>query len=236
MTWAQEAAPRCGMIPEDNVPEFVAQHLSAYAFMRPQVVGKKILEVGFGDGYGAAYLAEVAQEVVGVDIAPENVPRACGKYPLRNLSFLGFNGSELPFSDGSFDAACAFQVIEHIPEPRLVFWLTEVRRVLVRGGFFYLSTLNLEHARKPGVPYEKLVYHEKEFTAAELASLLLQVFPRVQLFGLHPKLPFRFFKRLKKWGFKVPAYFNQVTTRDFAVSSYRVHCAMDLIAVCEKAY
>ncbi len=242
MTQAQTDAERCGLIPEENPASFVAQHMSAYAFMRPRAAGEKMLEVGFGDGYGAAYLAEGAKEVVGVDIVQGNIPRAAAKYQRPNLTFRHFDGLHIPFPDGSFGAAGSFQVIEHIPEPQIVPWLIEIKRVLKPGGRFYVSTLNLEHAQKPGRPYEKLIYHEKEFTASELEAVLSRVFGKVSLYGLHPTLTHRFFLRLKKWGLReslpkpinpVDRYFNRMTVRDFVVNPSCNRRSVDLIAVCE---
>lgn len=242
MTQAQQDAERCGLVPEENPPEFVAKHLSAYAFMRLDVAGKRVLEVGFGDGYGAAYLAQTAKEVVAVDIVADNIPHAQAKYPQPNLSFQSIDGLHLPFLGNTFDAAGAFQVIEHIPEPQMTPWLTEIKRTLKRGGKFYVSTLNLEQAQKPGQPYEKLAYHEKEFTAPDLEAALRGGFERVVLHGLHPTLKHYFFRRLKKWGLcKLPSpinfvdrYYNSMTVRDFVVSQVAVRRSLDLIAVCEK--
>ncbi len=243
MTQAQTDAELCGLIPEENEPEFVAQHLSAYAFIRPQLAGRRVLEVGFGDGYGAAYLAEGAKEVVGVDVLSGNIPRAQAKYPRPNLSFRHFDGMRLPFSEAMFDAAVSCQVIEHVPEPQLLAWVSEIKRVLRPGGRLFVSTLNLDQAKKPGRPYQKLIYHEKEFTAPELAALLKQIFPSVTLLGLHPTLKHRFFRRLKRWGFydNLPApvnvvrrYFSQMTIRDFTVRCSNLRHAIDLFAVCEN--
>ncbi len=105
MTQAQSDAEQCGLIPEENNSWFFAQHLSAYAFARPRVSGSRVLEVGFGDGYGAAYLAEAAREVVAVDVTAGNIPRARSKYPRPNLSFQEFDGLRLPFPDASGDPA-----------------------------------------------------------------------------------------------------------------------------------
>ena len=233
MTQAQSAAEHCGLIPEDNNPWFFAQHLSAYAFARPEVAGQQVLEVGFGDGYGAAYLAEQARDVTAVDVTAGNIPRARAKYPRHNLVFEEFDGRRLPFPDAFFDAACTFQVIEHVPEQQLLPWGTEIRRVLKPGGRLIVSTLNLDHARKPGKPYEKLIYHEKEFTTPELESLLKEVFHRVTMHGLHPSAAHKIFLRLKKWGLRVDGYFRGITVRDYAVTRKTRSC-WDLIAVCEK--
>ena len=235
MTQAQAEAERCGLIPEEVSAEFYAQHLSAYVFTAPRVAGRRVLEVGFGDGYGSAFLAKSAADVQAVDVVEGNIPLARKKYPLPDLAFHHFDGLHLPFPDVAFDAAGSFQVIEHVLEPHLIPWLAEIRRVLKPGGAFYVSTLNLEHARKPGKPYEKLIYHEKEFTAPELKELLGQLFRRVDMYGLHPSLKHRFFRRLKKWGFRAESFYSRMTPADFVVHSAGLPRSLDLIAVCENA-
>ncbi len=229
---------RCGLIPEDNPPEFFAKHLSAYHFLKKSTADKTVLEVGFGDGYGMSYLAEVARHVSGVDIAPENIPLAKAKYPKENLSFVHFDGYHFPFKDKSFDFVCTFQVIEHIPETRLVEWLSEIKRVLKDDGSFYVSTLNLETAMKPGSVYEKNIDHEKEFKAHELDALLKRVFARVELRGLHYSFKHLVFKRLKKWGLLklgfVRRHFDSVSVDDFVVTKNRIAQSVDLFAVCGK--
>ena len=219
---------------------FFAKHLSAYAFMRPRVVGKRVLELGFGDGYGTAYLAEQAQEVAGVDTAPGNIPLAQAKYRLGNVSFELFDGLHLPFPDASFDAAGTFQVIEHVPEDQLVLWLAEIRRVLKREGALYVSTLNLEQAQKPGGNYEKHPEHQKEFTGPELEALLKEIFPKVTLYGLYLTPKHQLLLRVKKWGLHKlfgatdQWYFDQIGVEDFAVRAPSSAGALDLIAVCQK--
>lgn len=232
MTQAQQDAYLCGVDPDQTDPAFVAQHLSAYAFMRPRVAGARVLEIGFGSGFGTSYLAESAAQVVGVDIAPGNAARARARYGRPNVLYVRFDGRRLPFADATFDAAGTFQVIEHVPEPQLESWLREIRRVLTPRGRLFLSTLNLEHNRKPGRPYEKLPYHEKEFTAAELDALLRRAFPTVALYGLHPTLRHRAVRRLKKWGLTLRRFYERASVRDFTVRRSGLRRSMDLIAVC----
>jgi ubiquinone/menaquinone biosynthesis C-methylase UbiE len=243
MTRAQTEAYCCGIAPEENDPQFVAQHLSACHFARRFAKGKRVLEVGFGEGYGASYLAEIAREVIGIDLAPGNIARASAKYRRANLYFQQMDATRLSFPEESFDVVCSFQVIEHIPEPQLLAYLAELARVLRSDGLACLSTLNLAHNMKPGRPYEKLVYHEKEFTAPELAQLLQQVFPKTQLYGLHRTMRHEAYQRLKKWGLErfgprrlnpVARFYERVSVRDFAVSKDVSQAALDLIAVCRK--
>ena len=243
MTQAQAQAHTCGLIPEEHDPRFVAQHLSAYALTRPYAAGKRVLEVGFGEGYGSSYLAEVAGEVVGIELAPGNIPRAQAKYPRPNLRFEQMDATHPAFPDGSFDVACSFQVIEHIPEGQLLAYASEIFRVLTPSGLCVISTLNLAHNMKPGKSYQKLIYHEKEFTAPELQALLARVFPVVELYGLHLTWRHRFFQRLKKWGLDrlgpaasnpVAQFFARASVRDFRVLRDVSPAALDLYALCRK--
>lgn len=193
-----------GIIPEETDSMFLSQHLSAYAFVRPRLKNLSVLEIGFGEGYGSDYVGEVAAAVTGIDMAPGNAERARRKYPRKNLTFLHMEGTQLDFPDNHFDAACSFQVIEHIPEPMLNRHVEEVRRVLKPGGFYFVSTLNLANAMKPGKPYTKLFCHEKEFTGPELEKQLLHAFSRVEMHGLYEGPELVMARRLKKWGFNRP--------------------------------
>lgn len=236
MTQSQNQADRCGLIPEENPPEFFAKHLSAYRFVKTAVLGKKVLEVGFGDGYGMHYLSGAASEVVGLDIAPKNIPLAREKYKDVNLAFHHFDGTTFPFESGTFDIVCSFQVIEHVPEARLPEWLGEIKRVMKKDGRFFVSTLNLTTAMKPDGDYIKHHDHEKEYTADELEALLTKAFGRVEMHGLYYSAKHLFYRRLKKWGLAgwepVKRHFEKVTTEDFVVHKGRLKRSIDLFAVC----
>ncbi len=232
-----------GIVPGEVDAQFLAQHLSAYAFVRPFMQGKSVLEIGFGEGYGSDYLGEEAAHVTGIDMAPGNAERAHKNYPRKNLTFLHMEGTELDFPDNHFDAACSFQVIEHIPEPYLAKHVQEVHRVVKPGGFYFVSTLNVAHAMKPGKPYEKLFCHEKEFTGPELSALLGQTFSRVEMNGLYLGTALNAAVRLKKWGFNrwggsanpLANFLNhKVGTKHFSVKPSVSLKATDLFAIAYK--
>ena len=244
MTQAQTDADVCGVSPEEDDPRFLSQHLAAYHFTRRLAQGKQVLEIGFGEGYGADYLAQAAREVVGIDMAPGNIPRAQAKYRRANLQFRHMEGTRLDLPDASFDVVGSFQVIEHIPEPQLPDYLAEIRRVLKPDGLGVISTLNLEHNMKPGKPYEKLRYHEKEFTGPELRSLLERVFPRVELHGLYLTRTHQACLRLKRWGLMkigpralnpIARFYDRMTVNAFRTKPAASREALDLIAVCRKS-
>jgi predicted SAM-dependent methyltransferase len=52
-------------------------------------------------------------------------------------------GEPLPFEDGCLEWVYAEHLIEHVPLPTAMFWLSEVRRVLAPGGLLRLTTPDL---------------------------------------------------------------------------------------------
>lgn len=231
------------IIPEETPSKFFAQHLKPYEFLKDYVKGMRVLEVGCGDGYGCAYLATVAREVIGIDSEEDTIFKAQNKYKLPNLSFRSVDATKLQFGDNSFDIVSSFQVIEHIPEDKLLQYLQEIKRVLKDNGKFYLSTLNLEHTIKSPLTYKKNLAHRKEFTLTELKNLLLKVFPNIEIYGLHLTLKHRFYQRLKKIGIfnflpdainPVSKFYSKVTTNDFKITPQNLKKAIDFICICKK--
>lgn len=231
------------IIPEETAPKFLAQHLKPYEFLRQEAKDRTVLEIGCGDGYGSAYLAEAAEKVTGIDYEEVVIYQAQNKYKGANLKFVRMDAADLQFGDNSFDIICSFQVIEHIPEDAILQYLSEIKRVLKDDGKFYLSTLNVEHAVKSPLTYKKHPAHCKEFNRQELKDLLSQVFADVETYGLQLTPKHQFYQRLKKAGIlnllpgmlnPVNRFYQKVTTRDFKINSRTPQKAIDFICVCSK--
>lgn len=81
-------------------------------------------------GYDPALLRAGATEVVGIDVEPFRLNHARSR-GIPSTSYYVCEG-ELPFDDGSFDGVWMNEVLEHVPDERLV--LAEAWRVLRTGG------------------------------------------------------------------------------------------------------
>lgn len=88
--------------------------------------GSKILELGGGDGLQAKVLTNAGFEVTSIDIPARNT-RGELLFPVMD-----YDGRNIPFGDGTFDAVFSSNVLEHIPD--LAHSLAEIRRVLKAGG------------------------------------------------------------------------------------------------------
>lgn len=116
-----------------------AEHHARYWWAAQAVAGLRVLDAGCGDGSGAEILARAeAEEVVGVDIAPESVSAAMQRFGSAGTFMLG-DLTALPFDAESFDVAVSFEAIEHA-DPRQA--LEELRRVLRRDGVVLVATAN----------------------------------------------------------------------------------------------
>ena len=108
------------------------------AFLLPHLrAGMHVLDAGCGPGSITLGLAAAVAlgEVVGIDMQLSLVEQARALAVQRGVTNARFevaNVYDLPFPDGSFDAAFANRVLEHLREP--VRALAELRRVLRPGG------------------------------------------------------------------------------------------------------
>ena len=163
--------------------EIWVEHWHRYHFAARWAVGKRVLDVACGEGYGTALLARVAAQATGVDISQQAVDHAQREYAsLANAKFLCAPCTKLPMPDASVDVAVSFETIEHITEQEA--FIAELARVLAPGGVLVLSCPNkLEYTDKRDYRNE---FHVKELYRAELAQLLGARFPHASWYGQRP--------------------------------------------------
>src|SRR5262249_38493426 len=138
------------------------EHWHRYLYAAQWVAGKTVLDIACGEGYGSYYLAEVAKQVVGVDLDPETVRHASSRYLRSNLEFRCGSVEAIPVPGAaSFDAVVSFETIEHLWEGQQNTFLSEIGRLLKPEGLLMMSTPNkLAYSDRPGYKNE---FHRQEF-------------------------------------------------------------------------
>jgi SAM-dependent methyltransferase len=156
------------------------EHLHRYFFAADLADGRRVLDLGSGEGYGSAILAERAKSVLGVELDPEAVRHATARYPSDNLEFRQASVLELDdLPDASFDLVVCYEVIEHITEHDGL--LALARRVLAPDGLFLLSTPDREIYSEAADYHNP--YHVKELSRPEFDELLARYFAHHALWG-----------------------------------------------------
>lgn len=89
---------------------------------------RDVLEVGCGTGLLLERFARFARNAVGIDLSPGMLEHARA----RGLDAQVGSATALPFADATFDVACSFKVLAHIPDVDLA--LSEMFRVVRPGG------------------------------------------------------------------------------------------------------
>ncbi len=154
------------------------EHLFRYEYAARKS-GAKVLDLGCGFGYGAKMLFDSGREVTALDFSREAIEYAKRNYP--GPRYLTATAEKLPFPDESFDSVISFEVIEHVQNAEI--FLSEVRRVLMRGGRYFVSTPNPRHLVNIMRHYllfkpwaRKLdpnnIYHIREYPYYEFINLL----------------------------------------------------------------
>jgi O-antigen biosynthesis protein len=154
------------------------EHYHRYLWTQPLVAGRRVLDLGSGEGYGAALLAQSASAVTGVDVDERAVAHSRANYP--GVEFHAGSATDLSaFGDGAFDAVVAFEMIEHVAEHDQV--VAEIARVLAPGGLVVMSTPE-RRAYSDDRDFSN-PYHARELTQEEFTALLGSRFGSVALFA-----------------------------------------------------
>ncbi len=163
--------------------------------------GARVLDYGCGVGFLAVLLAEMGYRVAGIDLdvgqQPEAVESAfsapwgtrqleranpgfmgdCWRRSMDryHVSFQSFDGTTIPFPDGSFEAVMAHAVLEHVKPDVLPRVIQEIKRVLTVGGLLLVF-----RTPRKGAYLEKLFRlpplrkyaHQILYNESELMSLM----------------------------------------------------------------
>jgi SAM-dependent methyltransferase len=99
-----------------------------------RAAGKRVLDIGCGNGYVLRRYARHGAIVHGIDLTETALALSRRRFELDGVAgeFRRTDGNTVPYPDGSFDIVCSMGVLHHIEDPRPM--LREAARVLTPGG------------------------------------------------------------------------------------------------------
>jgi 2-polyprenyl-6-hydroxyphenyl methylase / 3-demethylubiquinone-9 3-methyltransferase len=105
--------------------------------------GKQVLDVGCGGGILAEAMALKGARVTGVDLAEK--PLAVAALHARQagaaIDYMATSAEDLAqVRPGAFEVITCMEMLEHVPEPRLV--IAACARLVKPGGWVFFSTIN----------------------------------------------------------------------------------------------
>lgn len=143
-----------------------------YAFACKYTVGKNILDIPCGVGWGTSLLS--AKSKIGIDISPEAIDYAKANY--KEINFLVGNMNNIPLSDNSIDIIVCLEGYEHVTKEIGLDFLGEAARILKREGLLILSCPIIppkgKHSGNP--------YHLYEPTKKEIDEILSLKFTQIK--------------------------------------------------------
>jgi ubiquinone/menaquinone biosynthesis C-methylase UbiE len=151
------------------------------AFLVPHLrVGMRLIDCGCGPGSITVDLAHAVAPgaSVGIDLRADALTQGralARERGIANVTFQAASIYQLPYADGSFDAAFACAVLQHLADPLAA--VREVRRVLKRGGLIGIvdgsSTVTFRYPTSPLLErWDGLRRLEREYTTGRPADTL----------------------------------------------------------------
>ncbi len=171
-----------------NAPDHLAMVLARYRAAAALIGGAgTVLEIGCGEGIGAAVLAKGRERYCGVDNDGEAVQIAAATHALlNNAGFVELDVMRgldpLWFPGNTFDAVVSLDVIEHIPSALEERLLKAAAGQLRDHGVCVIGTPNaaFEHLASP----QSKAGHINLYTHDRLHALMSRYFRVVQSFGM----------------------------------------------------
>jgi 2-polyprenyl-3-methyl-5-hydroxy-6-metoxy-1,4-benzoquinol methylase len=99
--------------------------------------GKRVLEIGCGDGINALIMASLGADVTAIDISKESeriVEEAAARLNLKNVRGLTGDFADLDFEDQSFDFVVGKALIHHLTHECENAYMRKITRLLKPGG------------------------------------------------------------------------------------------------------
>jgi SAM-dependent methyltransferase len=156
--------------------EIAHEHYLRYLFGMQFCVGKAVLDIASGEGYGSSILGQVAAKVNGTDLLAEAVDFARQHYGTESVTFSQGDVRNIPHPDAAFDVVVSFETLEHVTEHER--FMAEIKRVLRPGGLLVMSSPDRDVYLRGLQPNP---FHRRELNRDEFSALLAQFFSDYRL-------------------------------------------------------
>ncbi len=190
----------------------------------PFLKGKRHLDIGCREGVFLSLCNNLTKFSVGLELEIVPLKIAVRKKHARFL----VNGSvlSLPFRNNFFEAATFSEVIEHLPTGKEIDALQELNRILVPGGFLWVTAPNSNPWSILLDPAYFLRGH-RHYDQRTLQELLYRTGFKIikicytgGLIGASRELGANFYKHILKRPFPVCPWLERLRSREYANRSY----------------
>jgi 2-polyprenyl-3-methyl-5-hydroxy-6-metoxy-1,4-benzoquinol methylase len=164
-------------VPAENY--WYRRHEAVYEWIAERIMGRRVVDLACGEGYGTKVLARTARSVVGVDANPEAFEHARAKYTTRTTRF---ERGLIDTWEGDVDCVVFLQTIEHVEDPDAT--LAHVRELIGDAGIAFISTPNVLTLAPSGAKKSDNPWHVREYRAIEFRELCERSFGTVDVYGV----------------------------------------------------
>jgi acetyltransferase-like isoleucine patch superfamily enzyme len=174
--WDFHKVERCSVsaTPEKYWPYINQRAAFGANYLKPTDL---VLDIGSGEGYLTNIFKDKCRHIIGLDYSEEAVQLARNHFSLDCHHMVC---TDLKFESESFDKVTCFEVLEHITKFQAKKTLSEIYRVLKKGGMLVGSTpIRTMDDKSPPGTYS----HIHEYNEPELRKLL-QSFSKVAIEGI----------------------------------------------------
>jgi 2-polyprenyl-3-methyl-5-hydroxy-6-metoxy-1,4-benzoquinol methylase len=168
-------------------PRHLLFTLARYKFVAKMLTGRgHVLEVGCADAFGTRLVLQEVKRLTATDFDQTFVDDVLQRMDERwKFDCRQHDLGSTPFP-GSFDAAYALDVIEHIPPEQEQVWVLNIARSLTPEGVLLLGTPSLESQAYASSPSR--VGHVNCKTGKTLRTLLERFFHNVFIFSMNDEV------------------------------------------------
>jgi 2-polyprenyl-3-methyl-5-hydroxy-6-metoxy-1,4-benzoquinol methylase len=168
-------------------PKHLVFHLARYKFVAKLLAGKgHVLEIGCGDAFGTRIVQAEVSKLTATDFDPlfvEDIKlRMTPRWQL-DVFVHDPNAGPVP---GSFDAVYALDVLEHVPQPQELTFLTNAFAPLADQGVGIIGMPSLE-SQAYASPISK-AGHVNCKTMPDLKALMQRFFHNVFMFSMNDEV------------------------------------------------